>query len=93
MKEKARLAIVDDIRRRADTFAELGAFCLECGHRIWQAEAGSLVYRGCGCLTFCYPPGHPQHEFGPDRWAAAVALHCQSRPHAETLSRTKIDTN
>lgn len=80
MKEKERQAIVADIKRRADSFAELAAICPGCGHRIWQAPAGTLVYRGCGCMTYCYPPGHPLYEFNPDRWAAAVALHRQSNP-------------
>jgi hypothetical protein len=88
MKETERLAIVDSIKARADTFAELGAFCPECGHRIWQATAGALVYRGCRCMTFCYPPGHWLYDFKPDNWAAAVALHCQSHPaHRESFSR------
>ena len=82
-REEERQAIVDDIRTRADTFAELGAFCPECGHRIWQARAGTLVYRGCHCMTFCFPPGHWLYEFNADNWAAAVALHRQSR---ESLS-------
>jgi hypothetical protein len=86
MKEKERQAGVDDIRRRADTFAELAAFCPECGHRIWEAQAGTLVYRGCHCMTFCYPPGHWLYAFHPDRWAAAVALHCQSHSHRESFS-------
>jgi hypothetical protein len=84
--EEERQAIVDDIRRRADSFTELGAACPGCGHQIWQAHAAALVYRGCHCMTFCFPPGHPLYEFNPDRWAAAVALHCQSHPHRESLS-------
>jgi hypothetical protein len=84
MKEKDRLAIVEGIKRRADSFTELAAVCRGCGHRIWQAQATALVYRGCHCMTSCFPPGHPLYEFNPDRWAAAVALHCQSHPHRES---------
>ena len=86
MKENDRQAIVADIKRRADTFAELGAVCPECGRRIWEAQAGTLVYRGCGCMAFCYPPGHWLYEFNPDRWAAAVALHRQSHSHRESFA-------
>jgi hypothetical protein len=87
LREKERLAIVDDIRTRADSFAELGAVCPECGHRIWEAQAGTLVYRGCHCMTFCFPPGHWLYDFNADNWAAAVALHSQSHPHRASFSR------
>jgi hypothetical protein len=80
------LAIVDEIRLRADSFTELAAICPGCGHRIWQAQAGALVYRGCHCMTYCFPPGHPLYEFNPDSWAAAVARKSLSRPHRESFS-------
>jgi hypothetical protein len=78
--EKERQAIVDDIKRRADSFTELAAVCPGCGYYIWQAHAGSLIYRGCGCATYCYPPGHWLYDFNADNWAVAVALHRQSHP-------------
>jgi hypothetical protein len=87
MREKERLAIVDEIKRRAESFTELADICPRCRHRIWQAiAAGTLVYRGCGCATYCFAPGHPLYEFTPGNWAAAVALHRQSHPHRESLS-------
>jgi hypothetical protein len=86
-REKERLAIVEGIKSRADSFSELAAICPGCGQRIWQAiAADTLVYRGCHCMTFCFPPGYPLFKFSPDRWAAAVALHCQSHPHRESFS-------
>jgi len=84
--EEERLAIVASIKSRADSFAELGAVCPECGRQIWEAQAGTLIYRGCGCMTFCYPPGHWLYDFNADNWAAAVALHYRSRPHRESFS-------
>ncbi len=57
-RERERLAIVDDIKRRADSFTELAAVCPGCDCRIWQAHAGALVYRGCGCMTFMFPPAY-----------------------------------
>ena len=92
-REKERLEIVADIKSRADSFSELGAVCPGCGHRVWQAHAGTLVYRGCHCMTFCFPPGHPLYEFNADRWAAAVALHSQSQSAPGIAFRAKLDTN
>jgi hypothetical protein len=77
-REKLRLEIVEDVKRRADSFTELSAVCPGCGHHIWQASVGTLVYRGCHCMTFMYPPGHPLYEFHLDLWSAAVNLYCQS---------------
>jgi hypothetical protein len=94
--EEERLAIVDGIKARADTFAELSAVCPGCGRAIWEAKAGTLVYRGCGCMTFCYPPGHWLYEFNADKWAAAVALHCQSssaRTAPGIVFRAKLGIN
>jgi hypothetical protein len=78
LREKQRLETVEDVKRRGDSFTELSAVCPGCDHHIWQALVATLAYRGCHCMTFMYPPGHPLYEFNLDLWAGAVNLYCQS---------------
>src|ERR1700730_18191338 len=78
LREKMRLDIVEAVKRCADSFTELTAICPGCDCCVWEARSGSLVYRGCHCMTFMFPPGHPLYEFNLDLWAAAVNLYCQS---------------
>jgi hypothetical protein len=83
LREKLRLEIVEGVKQRTDSFTELPAVCPGCDYHIWEARAGKLVYRGCHCMTFMYPPGHPLYEFNPDLWKAAVNLFCQSFPGSD----------
>jgi hypothetical protein len=83
LREKLRLEIVEGVKQRTDSFTELPAVCPGCDYHIWEARAGKLVYRGCHCMTFMYPPGHPLYEFNLTLWAAAVNLSNQSFPPSD----------
>jgi hypothetical protein len=72
LREKARLKILESVRKESDRFFETEHVCTGCDFKIWEAHQAEQITRGCHCLTIVSPEGHYLHEFDPDAWAVAV---------------------
>jgi hypothetical protein len=58
-QEGARLALLAQIRQAATRYLELDKICPGCDTPIWEADVDGILYRGCHCMTFMAPSGHP----------------------------------
>ena len=73
-RERNRLALVAQIREKATRYSETNNVCPGCDTPIWEADVGGTLYRGCHCMTFLTPPGHPLGKTPLDlaAWEKAV---------------------
>jgi hypothetical protein len=74
LRESQRLALVESIRKAADSFRETDDTCPGCDFPIWEARQGDLIHRGCHCATISLPPGHRLRDFDPEIWDETLAL-------------------
>jgi hypothetical protein len=58
-RERSRQSLVAEIREKATRYSETDNLCPGCDTRIWEADVEGTLYRGCHCMTFMTPPGHP----------------------------------
>ena|SRR5215831_1785470 len=74
LRENQRLALVESIRKRADSFRETDDVCPGCDFPIWEARKGDLTHRGCHCGTMLLPPGHRLRHFDSKTWSGMLDL-------------------
>jgi hypothetical protein len=58
-REGNRLALAAQIREEATHYLETDIVCPGCDTKIWEAHVDGSLYRGCHCMTFMAPQGHP----------------------------------
>jgi hypothetical protein len=72
LREKARLKLLEQVRKTSDSFVETEQVCAGCDYKIWEAHRTNTITRGCHCITIVSPKGHTLYEFDPKTWALAV---------------------
>jgi hypothetical protein len=74
LREKVRLDMIEIRRAESDRFCELDHICPGCDTRIWEAQKGNMIYRGCHCCSLTLPPGHRLYVFDLAAWAETIRL-------------------